>query len=84
MPKKMIKVRVKKEIAKSGGGFYDFSSKTDIYPKKPGEVFEVPVTPFIERKLATGELILVEGKLSDPDKKEDEEPKSDQDPEKAK
>jgi len=59
---KTIKVQVKPAIVKAGGGFHDFSSGFDLYPKKPGQVFEVPFTPFIARKLDTGELIRVDVK----------------------
>ena len=63
-----IKVRVKKEIVKSGAGFHDFYSNVDLYPKKPSQIFTVELTPFIRQKLMTGELILV----TDPAPKEDD------------
>jgi len=71
-----IKVKVHPKIVKDGSGFHDFHSKTDIYPKKADEVFEVEKTPFINRKLDTGELILVESKK--------EKPKPEEDPKKTK
>jgi hypothetical protein len=54
---KKIKIQLSPKIP-SGSGFYDFYSKTDLYPKRPNQIFEVPETPFIREKLATGELIL--------------------------
>lgn len=64
-PKKeteIVIVKVKKEIAKYGGGFHDFYSGADLYPKKSDEIFKVKKTPFITRKIASGELILVSEK----------------------
>lgn len=55
----MVRVRVKKEIVKNGGGFYDFHSGVDMYPKSHQKIFTVPMTPFIGQKVRTGELILV-------------------------
>jgi len=60
MPK--IKIKIKPEIIKAGGGFHDFYSHADIRAKKPDDVLEVENTPFIQRKLDTGELILVTNK----------------------
>ncbi len=55
----MVRVRVKKEIVKNGGGFHDFHSGEDMYPKSHKKIFKVPMTPFIRKKLDTEELILV-------------------------
>ncbi len=55
----MVRVRVKKEIVKNNGGFHDFHSGVDMYPKSHQKIFTVPITPFITQKLRTGELILV-------------------------
>ena len=77
---KTIKVQVKPAIVKAGGGFHDFSSGADLYPKKPGQVFEVELTPFIARKLDTGELIKVGDKSAKPaDKKGAVDPAKDAD-----
>ena len=57
---KKLRVKLSPKIP-AGCGFYDYYSKTDLYPKKTGEVFEVVPTPFIQQKLATGELILIAG-----------------------
>lgn len=75
---KKVKVRVKPEIIKMGSGFHDFYSHTDIYPRKSDQVFEIEMTPFIKRKLDTGELILIGTKPSaapKPEEKAKEEPK---------
>jgi sRNA-binding protein len=55
----MVRVRVKKEIVQNGGGFYDFESGTNMYPRSHKKIFTVPMTSFIRKKLDTGELILV-------------------------
>jgi len=55
----MVRVRVKKEIVKNGGGFHDFHSGMDMYPKSDRKIFKVPLTPFIQQKIRTGELLLV-------------------------
>jgi hypothetical protein len=59
-------VKIKPEIAKRGGGFYDINGKQDITPvrDKDGtvnieQVFERQGTPFVEQKIASGELILI-------------------------
>lgn len=57
-----VRVKVKKEIVKYGGGFHDFYSGADIYPRNPNKIFKVKKTPFITRKIASGELILVSEK----------------------
>lgn len=58
----IVSVKVKKEIVKYGGGFHDFYSGTDIYPRNANHIFKVKKTPFITRKIASGELILVSDK----------------------
>jgi hypothetical protein len=55
--KEFVKVKVNPKIVKAGRGFHDFYSKTDIYTKDVNQVFEVQLTPFIKKKLATGELL---------------------------
>lgn len=57
-----VRVKVKKDIVKYGGGFHDFYSNTDIYPKNANKIFKVKRTPFITKKIASGELILVSEK----------------------
>jgi len=72
-----MKIKLNPKISK-GAGFHDFHSHTDIYPKKPDEIFNVPETPFIRQKLATGELILVTDdvpKPADDDQKTDDKAK---------
>lgn len=76
MPEKKtekIKVRVKPEIVKAGGGFHDFQSGADLYPKKASQIFEVEKTPFVRRKLASGELIIATGKATDDNDDDDQD-----------
>lgn len=61
----MIKVKIKKAIALKGCGFVDIDGKQDLFPRdKNGKidvdkVYTVEATPFIELKIASGELVLV-------------------------
>jgi len=69
-------VKLKPGIAVTGSGFYDFEGKQDIFPprnKKGKPVvdhkFELLATPFVEHKIASGELVLIkriEGKTEYP------------------
>lgn len=70
-----IKVTVSPKALKSGGGFYDFSSRTNIYPKKADQIFEVEDTHFIRVKLETGELIAVSESKKEPEPKKEAVPK---------
>jgi len=57
-----IQVKVREDIVKRGGRFFDIAGKQKIVSKKAGDVIEVVETPFIRSKIATGELIVVSRK----------------------
>lgn len=57
-----IKVKVREDIVKRGGRFFDIAGKQKIVSKKAGDVIEVVETPFIRSKIATGELIVISRK----------------------
>lgn len=61
-----VHVRIKKEIAAKGCGFYDIDGRQEILPPrdkkgKPNveKVFELAETPFVRMKIGTGELVVV-------------------------
>jgi hypothetical protein len=61
-----VRVRIKDSIARKGCGFYDIDGSQELFPRneKGGidikKEFTVNSTPFIESKIASGELILLE------------------------
>jgi len=67
-----IKVKLKKDIASRGAGFFDPDTREDIYPPvingKPdiNHVFDLKWSSFVAEKIKTGELIPVQ----EPDKPE--------------
>jgi len=70
-----VKVRIKKMIAVKGCGFFDIDGQQELFPRdNRGNIdaekeFTVEATPFIESKIASGELVLL-SRLSD-DKSDD-------------
>lgn len=63
---KKVEVRLKPEIARKGGCFCDIAGRQDIIPPRDKKgtpsvdhVFTLIATPFVEEKIASGELILL-------------------------
>lgn len=61
-----VKVRIKPAIAAAGCGFCDIEGKQEIFPPRDGAgrpvtdaVFDLSATPFVEQKIASGELVLI-------------------------
>lgn len=60
-----VLVKIKADIAARGNGFYDSEGGQRIYPPatKSGydvdKEFTLDATPFVERKIRTGELLLI-------------------------
>jgi len=61
-----VKVKIKADIAAKGSGFCDIEGGQDIFPpfdKKGAPVidkeFTLEATPFVESKIASGELVLL-------------------------
>lgn len=66
-----IVVKLRDDLAKAGMGFSDIEAKQEIR-HKPGETVEVEQTPFMQKRIETGEVIVVstaseESEKSDPD-----------------
>lgn len=59
-----VKVRIKAAIAEKGCGFVDIEGKQEMFPRGkkgeiiPGREFELWETPFVRRKIESGELIM--------------------------
>lgn len=66
-----VKVKLNTRLDKAGLGFFDISNGKKIAPKNfgKGESFEVENTDFIQQKLQSAELILIE-KESEENKEE--------------
>ena len=60
-----VYVKINPKIAAKGAGFSDIAGKQEVYPPyKDGapvvdKEFELESTPFVEQKIATGELVLI-------------------------
>ena len=53
-----ITVRLRDDLAKAGMGFSDIEAKQEIR-HKPGGTVEVEQTPFVQKRIETGEVIVV-------------------------
>jgi len=54
-----LKVKVRDDIVNRGSGFFDITGKQRIFAKKSDDIIEVQETPFVRKKIATGELIVI-------------------------
>lgn len=69
-----IVVKLRDDLAKAGMGFSDIEAKQEIR-HKPGETVAVEQTPFVQKRIETGEVIVVSTASE-----ETEESDSDSDP----
>lgn len=67
-----VTVKIRHDIAVTGGGFVDFAGKQEIFPRDkkggidPDKVFVLKATDFVEAKIGSGELVLLS--REDPEK----------------
>ena len=72
-----VKVKIKESIARKGCGFYDIDGQQELFSRgkdgsiETGKVFVVEATPFIESKIGSGELVLIERIEDKPAKTDD-------------